>query len=37
MRVRCARILEGGRRGGRDISDQPNGPVEVGREYPIVL
>jgi hypothetical protein len=37
MRVRCAPILEGGRRGGRDISDQPNGPVEVGREYPVVL
>src|SRR6266542_545691 len=36
MRVRCARILEGGRRGGRDISDQPNGPVQIGREYPVL-
>ncbi len=38
MRVRCIRILEGGRRGGRDISDEPHStaPVEVGGEYVVL-
>jgi hypothetical protein len=38
MLVRCIRILEGGRAGGRDITHQQrrNGTVEVGREYPVL-
>src|SRR6266511_3575040 len=32
----ASQILQGGRRGGRDISDQPNGPVQIGREYPVL-
>src|SRR4051794_10556225 len=37
MRVKCVRILEGGRRDGRDIThDGTFRTVEVGREYPVL-
>jgi hypothetical protein len=37
MKVKCVRILEGGRRGGRDVSNQPHSStVEIGRAYVVL-